>query len=84
MTAKLMETTKERSSMRTAQLVMAGAAAALVLALAPGTAAADSESAPWWKRRIYIRGIGVAHVATLEQSREMELADIDGAASLAV
>ena len=82
MTAKIMETTKERLPMRTAQLVMAGVAAAAILALAPGAAAADP--APWWKRRIYLRGIGVAHVATLEQSREMELADIDGAASLAV
>jgi outer membrane protein W len=70
--------------MRAARLVMAGAAAAAVLALAPGQASADAGQEPWWKRRIYLRGIGVAHVATLEQSREMELADIDGAASLAV
>lgn len=57
---------------------LACAAAALVLALAPGTAEAE----PWWKR-FYVRG-GVAHVATLEQSRELELADVEGAATLAV
>lgn len=34
-------------------------------------------------RRFYVWG-GVAHVATLESSRELELADVDGAASLAV
>ena len=68
-------------------LAMAGTAAALAVVLAPATAAAD----PWWKRAAryvhqqgYVRGIGVAHVATLDQSREMELADIDGPASLAV
>jgi outer membrane protein W len=54
--------------------------AALAVMLVPAVAGAE----PWWKRRIYIRGVGVAHIATLEQSREMELADIDGAASLAV
>jgi outer membrane protein W len=64
------------------QLALAGAAAAAVLVLAPGQAGADPAE-PWWKR-FYLRGVGVAHVATLEQSREMELADIDGAASLAV
>ncbi|HSK05422.1 MAG TPA: OmpW family outer membrane protein [Kofleriaceae bacterium] len=68
-------------------IAAAGVAAALALVLAPATATAD----PWWKRagrylhdNGYVRGAGVAHVATLEQSREMELADIDGAASLAV
>ena len=64
------------------QLALGGAAAAAVLVLAPGRAGADPAE-PWWKR-FYVRGAGVAHVATLEQSREMELADIDGAASLAV
>ncbi|MGN6107368.1 MAG: OmpW/AlkL family protein [Kofleriaceae bacterium] len=33
--------------------------------------------------RLYVRA-GVAHVATLESSRELELADVDGASSLAV
>jgi outer membrane protein W len=66
------------------RIALAGAAAAAVLVLAPGQAGADPGQEPWWKRRIYLRGLGVAHVATLEQSREMELADIDGAASLAV
>ncbi len=34
-------------------------------------------------KKLYIRG-GIAHVAPLSQSRELELADIDGPASLAV
>ena len=55
-------------------------APALAPALAPAVARAEPRF-DW--RRIYMRG-GVARVATLEQSREMELADIDGAASLAV
>jgi outer membrane protein W len=66
---------------------VAGAVAALAVVLAPAIA----DAKPWWKRALgymhehgYVRGIGVAYVATLEQSREMELADIDGAASLAV
>jgi outer membrane protein W len=58
----------------------AGAVAAAALVLAPGAAGAE----PWQKGRVYFRGLGAAHVATLEQSREMELADIDGPASLAV
>jgi outer membrane protein W len=66
--------------MMTKRMVLAGAAFALAVMLVPAVAGAE----PWWKRRIYIRGIGVAHIATLEQSREMELANIDGAASLAV
>jgi outer membrane protein W len=71
--------------MRRVAFVLACAAAAL--ALAPAAAGAD----PWWKRagsylhqQGYVRGIGVARVEMLEQSREMELADVDGAASLAV
>lgn len=53
---------------------------ALVLAaLIPATAAAE----PPAKKRFYVRA-GVAHVAPLESSREMELADVDGPASLAV
>jgi outer membrane protein W len=63
------------------QLALAGALAALAVVLTPATAGADT---PWWKRRLYVRGIGVAHVATMETSREMELTNIDGAASLAV
>lgn len=54
------------------------ACAAAALALAPASARAE----PWWKP-FYVRG-GVARVETLEQSRELELADVDGAASLAV
>lgn len=68
-----MMTTTQRK--RTA---LAGAAAALVLVLVPETASAEK----WWQR-LYVRG-GVTHVAPLEQSREMELANVDGAASLAV
>jgi outer membrane protein W len=60
--------------MRRAVLACATAA----LALAPTAARAES----WWER-LYFRG-GVARVALLEQSRELELADIDGGASLAV
>jgi outer membrane protein W len=67
-----------RTTKMTEQLALAGAAAALALVLAPATADAES----WWKR-FYLRG-GVARVAPLEQSREMELADVDGPASLAV
>jgi outer membrane protein W len=65
--------------MMTKQSLLAGALAALAVTLAPATAGAEP---PWWKR-LYFRG-GVARVAPLEQSRELELADIDGAASLAV
>jgi outer membrane protein W len=57
---------------------LACAAGAAVLVAAPGGAGAE----PWWKR-LYFRG-GVARVAPLEQARELELADVDGAASLAV
>ncbi|MCX5742787.1 MAG: hypothetical protein NT062_09850, partial [Proteobacteria bacterium] len=34
----------------------------------------------WWKR-LYLRA-GVAHLAPLSSSRELELADVDGPASL--
>ena len=67
-----------RTTMKTAmKTAIVGAVVAGLLG-ASGTASAE----PWWKR-LYLRG-GVAHVATLEQSRELELADVDGAASLAV
>lgn len=56
-------------------------AAVLALAIAPSAARAE---APWWKRRLYVRGAGVAYLKPFEQSREMELANVDGAASLAV
>lgn len=53
--------------------------AALLLALCiPAAAAADTP-----RKRFYFRA-GVAHVAPLESSREMELDDVDGPASLAV
>lgn len=42
-----------------------------------------ASAAPPRSRRLYLRA-GVAHVAPLASSREMELADIDGPASLAV
>ena len=70
--------TPMRTTMKTAmKTAIVGAVVAGLLG-ASGTASAE----PWWKR-LYLRG-GVAHVATLEQSRELELADVDGAASLAV
>jgi outer membrane protein W len=70
----------------------AGAAAATTDAEAPLTGTADlstakqAPAAPKREaptRRFRIRA-GVAHVKPLAQSRELELADIDGAASLAV
>jgi outer membrane protein W len=60
------------------QTVIAGAVMVAALAGTTGTAGAE----PWWKR-FYFRA-GVARVAPLEQSRELELADVDGPASLAV
>lgn len=50
---------------------------ALLALLVPALAHADRA------RPLYVRA-GVIHVATLESSREMELADVDGAASLAI
>ena len=50
----------------------------LLALLAPASAAADEPH-----KKFYVRG-GVAHIAPLESSREMELADVDGPASLAV
>ncbi|MBX3157562.1 MAG: hypothetical protein KF773_16425 [Deltaproteobacteria bacterium] len=54
---------------------------------ATAPAFADEVRAPARKappmKRLYVRA-GVAHVAPLADSREMELADVDGAASLAV
>jgi len=56
--------------------------AGLVAALAwPGAAHADRKRPR--TKRFYVRA-GVVHVAPLASSRELELADIDGAASLAV
>lgn len=53
--------------------------ALVLMLLAPALAHADDEPV----RRLYVRA-GVAHVETLESSNEMELADVDGPASLAV
>ncbi len=47
------------------------------------TAPATAAPAPQKPRRFYFRAGGV-HVAPLASSREMELADVDGAASLAI
>ena len=52
-----------------------------LLVLAPALAVADEKPAK--PRRLYLRA-GVLHLAPLVSSREMELAAIDGAASLAV
>ncbi|HEY5926199.1 MAG TPA: OmpW family outer membrane protein [Kofleriaceae bacterium] len=49
----------------------------LLALLVPTVAAAEP------RKKIYLRA-GVAHVAPLESSREMELSDVDGPASLAV
>jgi outer membrane protein W len=56
---------------------------ALVIApsFAPSLAHADDPTTA--NKRFYVRA-GVAHVAPLEQSDEMELADVDGPASLSV
>ena len=53
----------------------------LLALLAPAVAHAD-ETAPK-RKKIYLRA-GLVHVQPLESSREMELADVDGPASLAV
>jgi outer membrane protein W len=55
--------------------------AALALAGLVGLAASAHADPP--RKRFYVRA-GVAHVAPLESSREMELSEVDGAASLAV
>jgi outer membrane protein W len=73
--------TKPGLQRRAMKYAIGALAAVLVLAAAPAAARAE---APWWKRRLYVRGIGLAYLSPLEQSREMELADVDGAASLAV
>ncbi len=49
----------------------------------PATTVEAKLAAPQKFKRLYLRA-GVVHVAPLSSSREMELADIDGAASLAV
>jgi outer membrane protein W len=53
--------------------------------LAPSLAIGDELATETTQKRkkIYFRA-GVAHIAPLEQSNEMELADVDGAASLAL
>jgi outer membrane protein W len=59
------------------------------LLCAPSVAFADDDTAPVEapaqpkRKKIYFRA-GVAHIATMEKSDEMELADVDGAASLAL
>lgn len=53
-------------------------AAVLAVGAAAGVAAAEPA-----RRQLYVRA-GVAHIAPLASSRELELADIDGAASLAL
>jgi outer membrane protein W len=54
---------------------------ALVFALAaPSLATAEPQRLP---QRLYVR-LGIVHVHPMVQSREMELADVDGPASLAV
>lgn len=67
------------------------AALLLALSLAPSLAISDElatdttqkHDTTQKRKKIYIRA-GVAHVAPLEQSNEMELADVDGPASLAL
>ncbi|MBA2543382.1 MAG: hypothetical protein H0V17_27320 [Deltaproteobacteria bacterium] len=49
----------------------------------PEPVAIKAKAKPATFKKIYLRG-GIAHVAPLSQSRELELADIDGPASLAV
>lgn len=63
------------------QCAVAVLAAVLALAVAPSAARAEG----WfsWKR-LYVRGVGAAYMIPFEQAREMELADVDGPASLAV
>jgi outer membrane protein W len=56
--------------------------ATVAASLAPSLAAAD-ELAEKPRKRFYVRA-GVVHIAPLEQSDEMELANIDGPASLSV
>jgi outer membrane protein W len=63
---------------RPAPLALALVAAWAAAARADGTA--DPRPAP---RRLYLRA-GAAHVAPLESSREMELSEVDGPASLAI
>ena len=67
-----------RMAMRMA--LLAAAVTALGALAAPAPAHAEP---PAWLEPFYFRA-GVARVAPLEDSREMELADVDGAASLAL
>src|SRR5690606_36533977 len=53
--------------------------AILAAAFVPSLAIADEKP----RNRLYVRA-GVAHIAPLEQSDEMELSNVDGPASLAV
>lgn len=71
---------------RPALLVLAALAAAPIAGHADPAADATAEARPRPKaswHRLYVR-LGVAHVHPLSSSREMELADIDGPASLAL
>lgn len=71
------------TSMSMKKLARAAAVAALAAGLAPATASAEPALPKLTWKRLYLRG-GVARVAPLEQARELELADVDGPASLAV
>ncbi len=62
-------------------MIRPGTLAALALACVVAPAAPADADAP--RKRFYFRA-GIARVAPLEVSREMELADVDGPASLAV
>jgi outer membrane protein W len=55
----------------------------LALALVAGWAAAARGDGTAERRRLYVRA-GAAHIAPLESSREMELSEVDGPASLAL
>jgi outer membrane protein W len=56
----------------------------ILLVLTSAVAAEPAKKkAPAKAKKLYVRA-GVAHVAPLVQSRELELADVDGAASLAI
>jgi len=76
-----------RAATRRPALPCAAGAVAATLALVLAPAAANANPLEWiWnqtKKRVYVRG-GITHIAPLEQASEMELADIEGAASLAV
>ena len=56
---------------------------AVATIMSGSSAHGDAPAPDKHKKRLYVRA-GIAHVAPLASSREMELADVDGAASLAV